>query len=265
VAFSRALTADPTSVPAIAGMVGLDVAAGRRAEARARLLASLAKNPTDAALLELASRTHMALGDPKGAEMALRKLLEVQPTSLLAYSALGQLYLAQGRLDEARREMEQYIARVPTAVGAHTMIGFTLQMQNRLEEAQKKYEQVLALDSKAAVAANNLAWLYAEKGINLDEALQLAQTAKSQIPNQAEIDDTLGWVYFKKGLPGLASASFRQSVARDPNNPGYQYHLGLALLKNGETAKAKESLQKALALKKDFPEAEEARRLLAGL
>ena len=50
------------------------------------------------------------------------------------------------------------------------------------------------------VAANNLAWMFAETGENLDMALQLAQAATRRVPEQPEIQDTLGWIYYKKGL-----------------------------------------------------------------
>jgi tetratricopeptide (TPR) repeat protein len=79
------------------------------------------------------------------------------------------------------------------------------------------------------------------------------------------VDDTLGWVYYKKGLASLAIASFERSAARDPANAGYLYHLGLAQLKNGDKVKAKESLQKALAARLDSKDAAEARKVLAGL
>jgi tetratricopeptide (TPR) repeat protein len=138
-------------------------------------------------------------------------------------------------------------------------------MQDRLPEAQKKYERTLEIDPNAAVAANNLAWIYAEQNKNLDVALQLAQTAKSQLPDSAEVDDTLGWVYYQKGLATLAISSFEQSVAKDPANGVYLYHLGLAQLKNGDKVKARQSLEKALAAKGPFKEAAEARRVLAGL
>lgn len=42
--------------------------------------------------------------------------------------------------------------------------------------------------------------MYAEKGQNLDQALNYAQAAKEQLPTVAEVDDTLGFVYFKKEL-----------------------------------------------------------------
>ena len=101
--------------------------------------------------------------------------------------------------------------------------------------------------------------------MSLDVALQLAQSAKSQMPEVAEVDDTLGWVYYKKGLAPLAITSFQQSVARDPQNPTYLYHLGLAQLKNGDNAKAKESLEKALQMKGDFRDAGDARKVLAAI
>ena len=50
----------------------------------------------------------------------------------------------------------------------------------------------------------------------LDVALQMAQTAKSRLPNRHEIDDTLGWIYIKKNLSDSAISIFRDLVAREP-------------------------------------------------
>jgi tetratricopeptide (TPR) repeat protein len=175
------------------------------------------------------------------------------------------LYFQQRRLDEARRELEQYLERQPSAAGVRTLVGIILEMQNRREEAQKQYERALEGNAESAVAANNLAWMYAEQNINLDTALQLSQTAKRLIPDRAEIDDTLGWVYYKKGLASLAVSAFEQSIAKDPSNPSFHYHLGLAYVQAGDKVKARASLQKSLSFNRDFPGASEARRALAGL
>ena len=124
---------------------------------------------------------------------------------------------------------------------------------------------MLAIDPRSPVAANNLAWLSAERGGNLDVALQLAQTAKVGMPERAEVDDTLGYIYLKKGLTSLAIQSFRDSIARDPKNPLFQYHLGLAYMNLDDRAHAREALQRAVQLKPDFEGAAESKKLLASL
>jgi Flp pilus assembly protein TadD len=70
--------------------------------------------------------------------------------------------------------------------------------------------------------------MYAETGENLDRALELARTATRGLPTSAPIQDTLGWIYYKKGLAALAIQPFQKSVELDPNNPVYSFHLGLA-------------------------------------
>ena len=136
-------------------------------------------------------------------------------------------------------------------------------MEGKNAEAQKQYERVMAIEPRAAVAANNLAWIYAESGGNLDVALQLAQAAKAQLPSQPEINDTLGWIYYKKGLTTLALGPLSQAVDKGPKVAAYQFHLGMALAKNGETDKARTALQAALAIDPSFAGAADARKTLA--
>ena len=83
--------------------------------------------------------------------------------------------------------------RDPKSVGASTMIGMLLEAQGKKAEAEKAYEQVLAIDSRAPVAANNLAWIYVASNRNLDQALQLAQTAHQTLPEEpaAEVQATV--------------------------------------------------------------------------
>ena len=139
------------------------------------------------------------------------------------------------------------------------------EVQNKPEEPQKRYEAILDRDPEAAAAANNLAWLYAERGGDLDKALRLAQTARRIIPDDPRVSDTLGWVYYKKLLPSLAVPEFERSVEKDPGNPVYHYHLGVAYLEAGDKAKARAALQHALKLQPNFAGADEARVALARL
>jgi Flp pilus assembly protein TadD len=141
----------------------------------------------------------------------------------------------------------------------------SLHIQNRKMEARQRYEKILQIDPRAVVASNNLAMLYLEEGQNLDTALGLAQTAKEQLPDSPEVNDTLGLVYAKKGLGNLAIVPLELSARKDPTNPVYQYHLGLAYAQVGQTMKARAVLQDALALNAAFDGSTDARRVLAAL
>jgi tetratricopeptide (TPR) repeat protein len=158
-----------------------------------------------------------------------------------------------------------WAAREPKSIAAQTMVGLVLERMNRIEDAKKTYERVIAMDRHAAVAANNLAWLYAEGGGNIDIATELAQTAKSQAPDQPAFNDTLGWIYYKKNLADQAVPLFRQSLEKDADNALTHYHLGMAYAKMGEDSKAIGELKRALALDPKLSTADEARRTLKEL
>ena len=264
-AFERALDVDATSVEAIAGLVKLDLDAGRPEAARARIESSVNAEPGNAALSILAARTFIAANDKDAAEQALRRALDVDSSNLQAYSMLGQLYASSSRLDDARAEFDRLAALRPKSVSAQTMAAIILHMQNKPEEALARYEKIIALDPQAAVAANNLAWLYAEGGQNLDVALQLAQTAKAKLPDHPDVNDTLGWIYYKKDLASLAIKPLQESIAAEPTNPTYHYHLGLAYAKAGDIPNARQSFDRALKHQPSATSAHEIKSALATL
>lgn len=263
-AYAEALRIQPDLLEGVAGLVAIDVSAKRPDSARARVEQQLTQRPRDIGMLLLGARTYAATGDRMRTEQMLRRALDVDPSVLQAYTLLAELYIRQGRLDEARREFETVAARRPTSVAAHTMVGIILQTQKKTREARERYEKAITIDPHAAVAANNLAWMYAEDGGSLDAALALAQTAKGRLPDQPEVNDTLGWIYYRKNLGTLAIPPLRASVEKDPDNPLYQYHLGLAYAQTGDDIKARMALSRALALQSDFEGAEDARRMLEG-
>ncbi len=258
-----ALKLDPDNTDALTGLVALELASRRPQEARVLIEGHLSKAPTNTALLILAARTYATLGDLPKVELMLQEAIEVEPANLQAYGMLGQVYLRQNKLDLARANFENLSRKQSNPVPSMTMVAMIRELQGQIPAAKKGYEAVLAIDPRAPVAANNLAWIYAEEGQNLNAALQLAQTAKQLLPDRPEVEDTLGWVYYKNNLAPLAISLFRACVEKDPSNPLYHYHLGLAYLKTGDKAKARQSLERALKLKPDFRGADDAKKALA--
>jgi tetratricopeptide (TPR) repeat protein len=195
-------------------------------------------------------------------EALLRRVIQTDPSYLEAYAALAQLYLIQKRRPEALRELEALAKRDPRPVGTYTMIGVIQQSEGNTKEATDYFNRALQLDPEAPVAANNLAWLYASTDDQLDRALELALRAKARLPDRPEINDTIGWVYYRRGMATDAIQYFLKSVEKDETNPVYHYHLGLAYLKNGDSARGRLALERALKLRPNFDGADVARETL---
>jgi tetratricopeptide (TPR) repeat protein len=175
---------------------------------------------------------------------------------------LAQLYVSQRRLEEAKLQYSEVLAKNPKSVPASTMIGVILEARNQKEQAESQYQKTLAIDPRSAVAANQLAWLYVSSNRNLDEALQLAQTARELLPDNPNVGDTLGWIFVKKNMAERAIPILEASAKKAPDDPEIHYHLGVAYVQSGDFTKAKGSLQRALSLRPNFEGADEARKAL---
>ncbi len=123
----------------------------------------------------------------------------------------------------------------------------------------------MKINPNFAPAANNLAYLLAETGENVDVALNLAQSVKQQFPDDPSISDTLGWVYYKKNIFSRAVVYLKEANEKITDNPTMRYHLGMAYYKNGDKENARRELKKAVALDPRFSGSEETKEVLSKL
>ena len=137
--------------------------------------------------------------------------------------------------------------------------------QGRRGDAKAAYLKALQIDPTAVVASNNLAWMMVEDNENIDAALELAQVARGRLPGSPDIADTVGWIYYKKGLYPLAVAALSEAVQKEPKNAEFLYHLGLARARAGEDALARQHLEQALKMNPRSVNATEARNTLPRL
>src|SRR5690606_4513314 len=145
----------------------------------------------DRALQVLAARVDLLAGRTAEAERALRAVVTADASQLDAYDLLGRLYLAQNQADRAISEYRALAERSKVPAGALTMVGLIHEATGDREAARTQYEQVLAGHPRAGVAANNLAWIYAETG-RADAAVKLALVARDELRGRPEAEDTLG-------------------------------------------------------------------------
>ena len=106
-----------------------------------------------------------------------------------------------------------------------------------------RYRAVLAIDASNLIALNNLAYELAAG--SPDEALKLAQQAAEIAPDRPDIQDTLGWIYYRKGLYSMAVPHLKTAVDKEPN-PRRQFHLGMSYLKIGDQTNGQKIVREAL-------------------
>jgi Tfp pilus assembly protein PilF len=153
----------------------------------------------------------------------------------------------------------------PNNVTAYVSLALLYDTNGQRTDARPLYEQILRLQPDNGIALNNLAFMLADNGSDLDQALTMAQKAKQQSPNNGDISDTLGWIYIKKNLPDSAIAIFRDLVKDQPERATYRYHFAMALYQKGDRASAKRECEAALKSKPSKDEEAKIRDLMAKL
>jgi tetratricopeptide (TPR) repeat protein len=151
-----------------------------------------------------------------------------------------------GQPDAALAAFEQASNADPRNAAAALNRGLLLESLGKKKEALVEYNKVLGIDPENALALNNIAFLNAETGTNLDQAMTFAERAKKRVPTSPDISDTLGFVYYQKNLNAQAVQIFREVVQQNPQNSTFHLHLAMALSKQGDKQGARDEAQKAL-------------------
>ena len=221
--------------------------------------------PRSVSAQHVMGRVHQRRGELPQAEAAFRRAAELDPGHAPARLDLGKVHAARNRPDEALAAAAEVLKINPGSADGWLLSGVAYQSKGDLAKAQDAFKKALDIDPRLAPAANNLAWLYAEHGGDPDEALRLAQLAKEVAPDDPYVSDTLGWVFFKRGIYQRALALLKESAAQLPDSAEVHFHLGMTHYKLGDKPAARQALTRALELDATFPGAVDARHVLSQL
>ncbi len=231
-------------------------------EAEEELKIAIESAPEDLEPRLILSLLYILQGKEKEAQatyqQTLEKALEVQPENIEIHRSLGRLYYQQKKYDQALRVYRMMSEISPQDKEIHLFLGLILDEKGQRESAIEEFKKALSIDPDFSDALNSLGYLYAEEGINLDEAEFLIKKALEFEPDNPAYIDSLGWVYFKKGRIEEA-IQYLEEAAGMLADPVIFDHLGDAYFKQGQTEKAREWWKKSLDLD---PEQEKVREKL---
>jgi tetratricopeptide (TPR) repeat protein len=90
--------------------------------------------------------------------------------------------------------------------------------------------------------------MYADRGINLDESIELVRRALMIEPENGYYIDSLGWAYFRKGMLDEAMQELKRAVASVPDDPVIVEHLGDIYFDLKMFREAREAWERSLQL-----------------
>jgi tetratricopeptide (TPR) repeat protein len=133
----------------------------------------------------------------------------------------------------------------------------------RRDEAVGTFRRLIGNQPDFAPALNYLGYMWAEKGENLPEALELVQKAVALDPHNGAYVDSLGWTHFQLGQYEEARGYLERAALLLPDDAVIFEHLGDLYVALGRLEMAEQVYRRSLDLGED--NADGVRRKLEGL
>ncbi len=261
--FGDLYKSNPRDPRGLTGVVETLASEGRLNDAIAEVDKSLQAEPdrrdlrlTKANLLARAQRYDEAI-------VLFQSLIQKEPNAADLLFRLAEVYRLKGDLNLAMDYFRKASQAAPNDTLPLLQMSLLMEGTGRGEQAKPLYEQIIKLQPDHPVALNNLAYIKAQEGTDLDGALTMAQRARQKQPDSTAVADTLGWIYIKKNMTEESIRLFTDLVQKEPNNPVFRYHYGLALLQKGDKSSAKREFDLAMKNNPSKDDADKIRDLLA--
>lgn len=262
-AYEQALEKQPTLVEPLAALVRLDVAAQDPAGALERVDRAIAAAPGHVPAQNMRGELLLAQQQHDAAAESFEQAIAAAPTWWLPYRGLALTHLTRQDFEGAVAAFERGIERT----GNDTLgleLASLLERRGDTDAAIDLYEKLVAKQPKLVAAANNLAMLLLNHrggvAANSSRLTELdAALAASAAP---AVLDTRGWIKYKRGDIDAALPLLEQAVADQGSTAEMRYHLGMAVLRNGDKTRARDLLQAAVGSGSRFVGLDEAQSAL---
>ena len=178
----------------------------------------------------------------------LDQAVKLNPKRPEPYLLLGLTYFQMKEYQQAKARLEDGIHQDPSNAELHFNLGTAYDKLDLFDEVVREMEQTLELDPEHADALNYLGYSYADRGINVEEAVSLTQQAVTLKPHNGYYVDSLAWALYKVGRIEEALEMMQRAVALVSDDPVIYEHLGEIFLFREEHEKARDAWIHSLQL-----------------
>ncbi|MFM2343752.1 MAG: hypothetical protein RLZZ210_360, partial [Pseudomonadota bacterium] len=149
-----------------------------------------------------------------------------------------KLWVAAMQWSYALEIINRMIDKNPKSAELYSLRSDIYLFTDDLDKAELDLIKIISLDTENVNALNSLAYIYAQKSVKLDLALEYIKKAVDKESENYAYQDTMGWVLFKQGKFEQARKWLEQSWNTQPDAETGN-HLGEVLWQMGERDQAK--------------------------
>jgi tetratricopeptide (TPR) repeat protein len=196
----------------------------------------------------------------------LNQLARSHPDLPVVHVTLGDLMRQLERFDDAAKAYDRGLSLYPSEEPAQWFIYYARaianERQDKWDEAEADFRKALELNPEQPQVLNYLGYSLVEKGIKLDEALDMIERAVAARPDSGYIVDSLGWVLYRLGRYDEAVVHMERAAELMPVDPIVNDHLGDVLWAVGRVREARFQWTRALSFDPEEKDEQRIRRKL---
>jgi tetratricopeptide (TPR) repeat protein len=200
------------------------------------------------------------------ARQQLQTLLQKHPDDLETILAFGNVLRARKQFTEAAEVYTKAVNAVKEPSRQHWTLfyfrGICYERSKQWPLAEKDFQKSLALNPDQPQVLNYLGYSWVDRGIHLDQGLEMIKKAVDLRPKDGYIVDSLGWAYYRLGRFDEAVKELERAIELRPEDPTINDHLGDAYWRVGRQLEARFQWSHARDLK---PEPEDLEKIVTKL
>jgi tetratricopeptide (TPR) repeat protein len=193
---------------------------------------------------------------------ALQQLQKGNDDDLDVLSAEVSLYERAKKFDQAQNVLNITIQRFPQEEGVYFLQGSVYEKQKKYNEAEKAFRKALELQKDDPAVLNYLGYMFADRGVHLEEAESMVEKAVKSDPTNGAYLDSMGWVYFKQNRLNLAEEYLKKAIIFVNSDSSIHDHMGDLYFKTKRYDDARNEWNKSIQLSTEQDETDKVKKKL---
>ncbi|HEY2933911.1 MAG TPA: tetratricopeptide repeat protein [Acidobacteriota bacterium] len=171
-----------------------------------------------------------------------------------------QILFEHHSYEQAENQLQALLKEYPDNEQVLFQLGAVYERQKKFDKAEQLFRRLLDKNPKNAGVLNYLGYMWADRGENLQQALEYIKKAVEMDPFNGAYLDSLGWVQFKLRDFDLAKANLNKAAKIVRNDPTIHEHLGDLYERLGNYQEALQAYSLSLANQTDAEDSDKVKQ-----